>query len=247
MEGIDELLKNPEDYRVPGEDYSATHIVFPVEFKGEKYIVKKPRKSASLINAARVIQNKSFFETRRLSFGRTMIKAEAGKLQLLQGLKVPKLIAYDRGTLVREFLDGECFKDLETDCQKETLEEALQTLEAIHGRAVVVGDAHVKNIIRCKDGAYWFGFDGVFKEYFLDKKEHRFNLKKAKAIDLIKFICSVYTVTENRDTLLYTAELVPRVYRDRQVKETMSSLVNNFPLSVLDEKLNEKVRKILTK
>ena len=129
----------------------------------------------------------------------------------------------------------------------------MQTLEKIHNRAVIVGDTQVKNIIRCGDEVYWFGFDGVFNECLLDKSnengsgEYRSCLNKAKAIDLIKFIYSTYLVTENSDTLLYAAELVPKVYQDQKVTETVSDLVNKFPLFVLGGELNKKVKEILTK
>ena len=110
MEGIDELLKNLGNYWE--RSYKATNIVFRVEFNGEKYIVKKPGKLTSLINAGNVLQDRSFFGTRRFCLGRKGLKIEVKKLQLLQGLKVPKFTDYKRGTLIREFLDGEYFKDL---------------------------------------------------------------------------------------------------------------------------------------
>ena len=39
---LEELLRNPERYRC-GPHYRASHIVFPVDFEGKRYVVKKPR------------------------------------------------------------------------------------------------------------------------------------------------------------------------------------------------------------
>lgn len=183
------LLQNPEKYRI-GNNYKASHIVFPVKFDDEKYIVKKPRFGiASLIQTYYTWQDQAVGGTRNSCSGEEALAEEARKLQQLQ-FGAPKLIAYERGILVREYLDGKDFRTI-TDAkqQKMVLQAGLDILiDVIHPRDVVMGATHVKNIFCSKDQTYWLDFDGVFDEH---------DISQSKAADIWKFICSTYTCTQN--------------------------------------------------
>ena len=62
---IEELLQNPEGYRV-GKDYKATNTVFPVNFEGQRMVVKKAGPLTSLVNAYYSFQDQFFYKTRKL-------------------------------------------------------------------------------------------------------------------------------------------------------------------------------------
>ncbi len=213
-----ELLENPEKYRT-GPNYKATNIVFPVEFQGTKYIAKKPRTLATLANAYYTLQDKFFYGTRKLSTSKSRFQNEASKLEKLDGLYSPKLLAYENNTIIREFMEGRDFRSLShNQDKKETLEKSLQALDAIHQKGIVIGDAHVKNILLGEnEKANWIDFDGVFDES---------NLKRSKARDLLKFIYSTYSATKSSDLTCYSAELTS-TYSDKEVKETLKELADS--------------------
>ncbi len=52
---LEELLRNPGRYRC-GKNYRASHVVFPVDFEGQKYIVKKPRWCQAIVNGYYAVQ-----------------------------------------------------------------------------------------------------------------------------------------------------------------------------------------------
>lgn len=219
MDNFEELLKNPKKYRT-GDNYEAANIVFPVEFEGKKYVAKKQRLFSFWVNAYHVLQDKFAFKTQKLSFNGSRLRSEVMKLKRLHGLKVPELIAYDDGCLIREFLEGTEFKGLKTEQEKaKTLEEALQAMALIHGRVVIIGDARVENTIRCKDGTYWLDFDGKYTE---------FPLERARAADRLKFVFSVYSTTEDSDLTAYSLELAFKKCPDEAVSSAMKGLLNDF-------------------
>ncbi len=197
---IEELLQNPEKYRT-GENYRGTNIVFPAEFKGKKLTVKKPRFAGDLINALYVFEDKFFYGTRRLSTSRQRLEREAGSLERLEGLNSPELVAYGNNVLVREYLEGTDFRNLKTDEDKQkALDGGFNGLTEIHDKDVIIGDAHVKNLL-LGDEAYWMDFDGNFDES---------DLTRAKAVDVLKFVYSTYTATRDNDIALYSAELASK-------------------------------------
>ena len=89
---IEELLKKPEQYRIEG-NYRATHLVFPVEFEGCKYVVKKPR--TSMISS--VIR--TYYSLQGEGGNKNSVKAgllrEIKLLQKLKGFHAPRICAFD--------------------------------------------------------------------------------------------------------------------------------------------------------
>src|SRR3989344_9696596 len=110
---FEKLLDNPEQYRIGG-NYRATHIVFSVEFKGEKYVIKKPRTSAvsSLIQSYYSLQGNRIKNAARLGLLR-----EIDQLQKLNGFYSPKIHAFDQKNpvLVREYLEGRELRGLSSE------------------------------------------------------------------------------------------------------------------------------------
>ncbi|MFA5888110.1 MAG: hypothetical protein WC852_05365 [Candidatus Nanoarchaeia archaeon] len=218
---IEELLKNPEEYRA-GENYKASNIVFPVVFEGQKYIVKKPRALSSLIEPYYVLQDKFFLGTRMLSTARRRITMEAARLETLAGKHAPRLIAYGNKTLVREYLEGRDFRSLDSDEERKmALKKAVEALDNIHLHGVVIGDAHVKNIFLTKgDEVRWLDMDGIYGGAVI--ADNLSCVWPGAAVDMLKFIYSTYTATRNPDLTLYSANLVVRTsyfYRDGTRRE----------------------------
>ncbi len=241
---IKELLKDPEKYRI-GENYKATNIVFPVEFEGQKFIVKKARSLASLLNAYYVIQDNFFYKTRQVDTGKQGIQKEAEKSKRLGGIGVPKFVDYDKRSLVREYITGQDFRGLSSDGERrKSLDGALQAMEQIHEKDVVIGSAHAKNIFLGKDGVYWMDLGGVFDES---------NLTRAKAIDILTFVYSTYTASRDDDMTVYAARIASK-YSDKSVKGLIKDLLTPglsaarlwFPMRLpLDGRLNEEVKRVL--
>lgn len=257
---LEKLLYNPEKYR-DGANFQATNQVYPVLFEGQRYIVKQVRPLWSFIaNAYYTVQDQFFLGTRQLASPWLRMEIEAKKLRRLagrlEGKGVPQLIHFDyRGEmLVREYLPGVLFRDLTSDQQRQqTLEGALASLQEIHEQNVVVGDAHVKNVIYVKGGngvkreeasrddggkdgngngeengavsggdgrtsrerVCWLDLEGIFDES---------DLVKSKAIDLLKFVYSTYSVTRDYWAALAAAELVVKQYGDAEVKQRIPAL-----------------------
>jgi len=239
---IEELLQNPEQYRI-GDDYRGTNIVFPAEFEREKLVVKRPRFVGSLINVYYVFQDKFFYGTRKLSTGKQRLQREARCLERLDGLYSPELVVYEDGALIRRYLEGKDFRNLGSDSERQkALKDGFYGLKEIHGKGVVIGDSHVKNLF-IGDDVYWMDFDGVFDES---------DLTKAKAIDVLKFVYSTYSATRDNDTTIYSAELASKKTKG-SVRNLIKGLVGLstgrlwFPTRLpLDGKLNEEIKKILS-
>ncbi|MBI2662381.1 hypothetical protein HYX11_02900 [Candidatus Woesearchaeota archaeon] len=194
-----ELLNNPEQYRL-GPNFRGSSRVFPVQLNKEKYIVKQPKivPLACIIEFYYYIQDRILIEHQLLPPSERLTH-EAKKLAHLNkyNLNVPTIAAYNKRTLVRQYLNGFSFHELSEKEQKSCLDKALETMLAIHDHDIYIGDAHVKNIFLSQDKAYWLDFDTVYTEK-----------DKAKAADLVKFIYSTYTVTRNSELTLSLAELV---------------------------------------
>jgi len=256
---IEDLLKNPEQYRA-GENYKASNIVFPVEFEGQKYIVKKPRMASSLIEPYYVLQDKFFLGTRILSTAHQRLGMEAEKLKSLNGLHAPRLVAYDNKILVREYLEGRDFRSLDSDEErKSALECAIEALIDIHMRGTCIGDAHVKNIFVRNSNACWLDMDGVYNGAAIDCNLTL--IRFGAAMDLLRVVYSTYTATRNPNLTVYSAELVAKngchVSDGRQtevgrtIKWAVSKLQAGFGLWFAtrmprDGKLNNEIKKIIS-
>lgn len=217
---LDKLLHNPEKYRA-SPNFVATNLVYPVLFEGQRYIVKQVRPLWSfLANAYYTVQDQFLFGTRQLASPWLRLEIEVKKLRRLNGLGTPKLIYFDGETLIREYLSGISFRDLSSDQQRQqTLEGALTSLEQIHAQDVVIGDAHVKNVIASQERACWLDLEGLFDES---------DLEKSKAIDLLKFVYSTYSVTRDHWAALAAAELVVKQYGDVEVKQRIPALATRI-------------------
>ena len=245
-----DLLRNPELYRT-GPNYKATNLVFPVEFQGKPYIVKKASNLSTLANAYYTFQDQFFYSTRKLSTARQGFAKEAEKLSKLNGKCSPALVAYDgETTLVRELLEGSSFRDSYLNCKDKDLEilitRALESLTDIHEAGVAIGDSHIKNFFSSHKGPCWIDFDGVFDERCP---------RTSKALDLLKFIYSTYTITRNKDLTVYAAEQTS-MYPDTYVRDTLLALAATGPSAMalwfptrlpIDGSINKLVRKTLKK
>jgi tRNA A-37 threonylcarbamoyl transferase component Bud32 len=244
-----DILADPEQYRV-GADFNATNIVFPIKIGTTKYIIKKPRSGLSdfLIHKYLLQQDKAFLGTRKKASSLDRIQDEAKKLNALKGRYAPRYVDYYHGNLLRQYLEGSGFRSLNTDRLKEkTLEGALEAIEHFHSQKIIVGDADVKNLFYSNDNkVYWLDFEGCFDES---------NLDRAKAADLLKFVYSTYTVTRNKDTTLFVAELVAKNYdhllvRD-QVKQFLKKVKLGFNLWFAtripknDQEINDGIQNLL--
>lgn len=240
---IEKLLQNPENYRC-GDNYNGTSIIFPVEFEGDKLVVKKTRFLGSLINSYYFFQDKCFYNTRKLSTGERGLQREARCLERLEGLHSPKLVAYKDNILIREYLEGVEFRGLMKDKDKQkALENGFEALLDIHEKDVIIGDAHVKNIFIGND-VYWMDFDGLYNES---------DIPKAKAIDILKFVYSTYSATRNKDMTKYSAELASKRI-NTEIRDIFKELVNRelnsgkvwFATRLpLDGRLNKEIKRIL--
>ena len=245
---IEELLKKPEQYRIEG-NYRATHLVFPVEFEGCKYVVKKPR--TSMISS--VIR--TYYSLQGEGGNKNSVKAgllrEIKLLQKLKGFHAPRICAFDPKIpiMVREYPEGRDFRNLTSEQDvKITLEGALESLQAIHNKDTIIGDTHIKNTFLAEGGkVYWVDFDGNFDES---------DVARAKAQDLLKFIYSTYTATRDRNKTLYAADLVARNYQEDEVKKNLQELINSLEPGFklwfstrlpLDGKLHQEIKTILSK
>jgi len=242
MAELDELLKNPGNYK-QGKNYVGSSIVFCAEFENKKYIVKQPRPFSPVINAYYVFQDKFFFGARKLMQQEEAFRREYEKMEELHGFCSPFAWDFDGRTLVREYIEGADFRSLPFDWKVASLEDALESMEKIHSRGVAIGDAHVKNTVMRNDKKLFWLLSGAYDES---------NLTKAKAVDLLKFVYSAYTVTRVEKFALYAAR-VAAGYHDNEVMAMARELIEPvsaarlwFPTRVpIDGKLNEEIKGIL--
>ncbi len=242
---LDDLFENPDRFRIR-DNFRASHIVFPVNFGGKRYIVKKTKEFMDFINIYYWFQDLFFYGSRIISVNcpDKGLEEEARKLKILEGVHSPKMIGYREGVLVREFCEGEDFRSIRSDKQIQTvLEEGMAALEQIHGKGVIVGDTNVKNLFDDhRKGVIWFGMSGVFKES---------PMALARARDVVKFVYSTYTITRNRDMTFYAAEIAARYKGAKEgvrnlVDPGLSSLRLWFPTRIpFFDSLNRNIKKIL--
>ena len=154
---FEQLLENPKLYRC-GDNYRAINIVFPVMFEGEKYVVKKAGLLSSVVNLYYALQDGLFYQTRGVGTATERLQREASCLKSLAGCSAPNICAYNGNTIVREYLDGTPFRDLSDSKREIALMEGFSSLQAIHRKGVIVGDAHVKNILLSGYDAYFMDF-----------------------------------------------------------------------------------------
>lgn len=243
---LDRLFRNPKSYRTDDRTFRASNLVFPVFYDSKKYVVKMSREFSEFINLYYWFQDLFFYGSRRwpINDPDKCLEEESQKLESLAGFYSPELIEYRDGTLVREFRPGKDFRSLDSDERRRVvLEEGIEALEQIHGKGIIVGDAHVKNLFDdVERGVIWLGMSGVFRE---SPKEI------ARAIDVIKFVYSTWTATRNHDITLYAAEIAARYKGVKdQVRNLIdpgrSSLMLWFPTRIpVCGSLNKKIKMIL--
>ena len=239
---FERLLENPEKYRC-GENYRATNIVFPVEFDGKKYVIKKQGILSSLANFYYALQDGFFYQTRGVGTCFERLKREANCLEKLAGCGAPGILAHNENTIVREYIDGVSFRNLSGPIRERALEEGFNSLQAIHQEGVVIGDAHVKNILLSSESnAYWMDFDG----YFNDQER----ITTLKAMDVLKFVYSTYSETRDEKITTFATEIA-RSYNELSevqdlVKYDLSALRLWFPTRIpLNGRLNKRIKEIL--
>lgn len=241
---LEELLDDPEKFRI-GDNYRGTNIVFPVRFRNERYIVKKPRFTNFLAYAWYVLLDKLYYESgMKFSGSRKAFHREAEKLRMLNGFCAPRLITHADGIIIREYIEGDDIRHMHDRIRRRAIEEGFNALVEIHRRGVVICDALVKNFVHNSDGAYWNDFDGVFDES---------DLVRAKAVDVLKFVYSTYTCTRDGFLALHSAHLASSYY-DKDVRDRVGELVTPgcsalrlwLPTRLpLDGKLNERIKRVL--
>ena len=191
----------------------SSHLVFRISYKDRNAVLKMP--SPFLLNRFQGIyygsQDYALFHSwiRNLNQGKAILR-EARKLDNIpRDVNTPRLLDYDdvNGSwLIREFIPGKDFRSLTSyEERKKALRAGLDILIEIHSRNVVIGDAHVKQILAGDNGKhYWLDFDGDFDET---------NLSSARARDILKFLVSSYTASgKNPEIAIYTAGLVHERY-----------------------------------
>lgn len=246
--GIEEILENPEEYRI-ADNFRATNIVYPILYNGSLLVVKKARPGSFLINSYYFLQDKLFYGTRRLATARQRFRREIETLQQLQGEHAPRIIASNvqQKMLVREYISGKRLNELTSSSEIISfLDAVIESLEGIHDKSIVIGDSHIKNAIFRNGKTFWLDFDSVYDQS---------NLLLAKALDLVKFVYSTYTLTRNENITLYAAEIASH-YGNPIVKSVVRDLVTPglsaprlwFPTRIpinglLNDEIKERLRK----
>lgn len=234
LELIDDLINSlifscPEAFR-KGEDFKATNKVFPINYLENKVIYKKFTCFSSLANGYYTFCDKFFYANqflygnRQLSTKKSRFNREVSCLEKLNGQDAPRLIDYssEHNALIREYLEGNTFREYDkTDTDKLLrLEDAFDSLQRIHSKEIFIGDAHVKNIfIDNNNNVYWLDFDGVFRN----------DLVESKAIDVLKFVYSTYTVTRSYDLTSINALNVRNNLKDENTKTKIKELLDKNP------------------
>ncbi|MFA4887244.1 MAG: hypothetical protein WC595_03455 [Candidatus Nanoarchaeia archaeon] len=244
------FIEHPADYHV-GAKFKATNIVFPiVERNGrKKYIVKMPRRSTGLAYKYYAFQDQWLYGLRESCSGKKGIEREAEVLKKLQGDHAPRLEEYQEGVLVREYIYGEGIKEVSLDKKRKLVEGSLEALAKIHEKKVIVGGAHIKNVLMTTGYDWrvcWVDFDGRFDES---------DEVKARAVDLIQTVYSVYAETHDADLTVFAASRVKK-YPLMEVKKQVAELVSERENSIgwwfatripRDGKLDAKIKVTLTK
>ena len=237
------LLEDPKRYRC-GENYKATNIVFPVEFEGEKYVIKKAGFLSSLANIYYALQEGFFYQHRGVGTASERLQREVNCLEKLAGCGAPSILAHNKNIIVREYIDGTPFHNLSDLKRKTALEEGFHSLRAIHRKGVIVGDAHVKNILLSGYDAYWTDFEG----YFYEQEK----ISTLKAIDVLKFVYSTYSETRDEKITILAAEIARSHDEFSEIQELvkydLSALRLWFPTRIpINGQLNKQIKEILLK
>ncbi len=224
-----------------------TNWVYRAKFQNLDVVVKKASSFADAAQVYYFLQDKFFYGGNRiLCSSERAIAREAQILEKLQGVNSPALFSYREGRLIRQYVEADGILDSDDEAHKKSnLGKSLEAVAIIHDKGVVIGDSHVKNSVIDNQGVvYWLDFDGEFDE---------FDLVRAKALDLLRFVYSVYNFTREPSLTTYTAEQV-RHYSEPDVMNLIRNLVTPGPSSLklwfptrvpLDEVLNRNVKEIL--
>lgn len=241
---LEELLEDPERFRI-GKNYRTTNVVFPVKFRNEKYVVKRPRFTNTMAYAWYASLDRLYYGSgMKFSTSRRAFEREIEKLRSLNGFCAPRLVTYADGIIVREYIDGQDIRNMHDGVRRMAVESGFNALVEIHKKDVVICDPLVKNFVYGDSGAYWTDFDGLFDES---------DLVRIKAIDVLKFVYSTYTCTRDGFLTLHSVSLASsypdKIVRDR-IRELVSPGCGSFRLWLptrlpLDGKLNERVKHLL--
>jgi len=221
------------EYTAQGRLWNATHNVFPAfTEKGTKVVVKEARPYHEIATRYYVFQSKYDFGRRLYCSAEDGLTEEKRKLEVLEGLNVPRFVELEGRILVRSYIEGLGFRYLDSQLALENcVVGAIEELQRIHNHGVIHGNAHARNVVwNYDDGKiYWVGFSGKFSE--------QRSIKRRRAYDLAKLIFSTWTEKRDMALTLFTAEKVNEIYRDQKVlgklvkevdKKTESSRLANW-------------------
>ena len=212
---LEKLIENPEKYRT-NSNFRGTNRVFAVELDGKKFVVKRANLAASTAYLYYFLLDRLFYVSKRaLTSASEGLEREAEKLWHLNGLCAPRLVRHEGRTIVREYINGTDFRTLDPEYREAALISGIWTMEKIHERGVIIGDASVKNIVFAGGRSYWCDFDGDFNFC---------NSTLGRAVDVLKFVYSTYTVTRDFGLVLFAANIAKN-YTDRKTNDTIRELV----------------------
>lgn len=197
-----------------GRNYRGSHSIFPVRFEGENYVVKKPFYFAvdKKIQQWYAFQEACFVGGRQVISASRRLEREQKKLQESAGEFMPAFIAYRPGLLIRKHIYGDTLFYFQHLRDKERfLEHAIQSLRQIHDQGLLIGDGHVKQVVREKIGhkAYWLP-SGAYDES---------DLLQAQARETLKLIYSSFTATRDIHLALHTAKVIVELGDSRVVEK----------------------------
>ena len=131
-----------------GPSFRATNKVFLARRGEEYFVVKLPSAKTQLAYDYYTLQDRGFFGLREPCTPLEGMEREAERLYQLEGVNAPRLIGYseENGIIGKEYIEGMPYSILLYGLEMHH-EAALESLMGIHQRGVVVGNAHVKNLI----------------------------------------------------------------------------------------------------
>ena len=224
---MNELFEHPEKFR-SGPNYRASNVVFPVEYKGRNFIVKRSRRVAGLMYAYYTLRDRSTGGVRQWCAGEEGLEREARILEKLDGEHAPRLYGRGKRVLVREYLKGKTFREIyELENQGRALKGGVE---------VLVGGAHVENLLWNGSEAYWLDFDGKFDES---------DVRRAMALDLMGLISSTYAESKYRELALYVARAVRERYPNGAVKDRLVTMLKEKAPRMKGASLEDYVWKVI--
>ena len=233
---MNELFEHPEKFR-SGPNYRASNVVFPVEYKGRNFIVKRSRRVAGLMYVYYTLRDRSTGGVRQWCAGEEGLEREARILEKLDGEHAPRLYGRGKRVLVREYLKGKTFREIyELKNRERALMGGVEALEEIHQRGVVMGGAHVENLLWNGSEAYWLDFDGKFDES---------DVRRAMALDLMGLISSTYAESKYRELALYVARAVRERYPNGAVKDRLVTMLKEKAPRMKGASLEDYVWKVI--